>query len=144
MEIVKDESYGIIPVTKNKSDFLFLLVHQTAGHWGFPKGHKEKDESPMVAAKRELSEEAGIKDCKILDPSLFVEHYSFEKGNVTTEKTVSYFLGMVDDQPTTTPEEFKSEVSELKWLSYSQALQTITFDEAKGVLKKAAEFLSKL
>jgi bis(5'-nucleosidyl)-tetraphosphatase len=144
MEVIKDESYGIIPVIRNGSEFLFLLVHQTAGHWGFPKGHKEKDESPMVAAKRELSEETGIEDCEILDPLPIVEHYRFEKDATITEKTVSYFLGIVDNQATEVPQEFKSEVSEMKWFSYPQALETLTFKEAKEVLKKAADLLSKL
>ncbi|MGC7179236.1 NUDIX domain-containing protein [Metamycoplasma hominis] len=41
----KEKSCGAI-IFKEENDNLFvLLVEQTAGHWGFPKGHVEKNET---------------------------------------------------------------------------------------------------
>ena len=38
----------------------YLLVKGFTGKWSFPKGHREKNESPNDCAKREIYEETGI------------------------------------------------------------------------------------
>lgn len=49
---------GIIINQKNK----ILLVCNKLGYWTFPRGHIEENEDILVAAKREIKEEAGIED----------------------------------------------------------------------------------
>ena len=39
----REKSCGCIIINKNK----VLLIKQTKGHWGFPKGHIEKDETEI-------------------------------------------------------------------------------------------------
>ena len=39
-----------------------VLVCQGGVSWSFPKGHVEKGETPLVAAKREIREECGLKN----------------------------------------------------------------------------------
>ena len=39
---------------------LFLLIQQKAGHYGFPKGHVEKNETEVETAIREIKEETGL------------------------------------------------------------------------------------
>ena len=41
-----------------------LLVKHNVGHWGFPKGHMEKDEIEIQTAIREVKEETNV-DVKI-------------------------------------------------------------------------------
>lgn len=57
-QMIEDISYGIIPFWRDQQDMIrFLLIYQKEGFWGFPKGHKEGNESDIDAAKRELQEE---------------------------------------------------------------------------------------
>ena len=49
---------GIIPISYIGRKV--LMVRHPEGHWGFPKGHVEFDETEITAAKRELFEETGI------------------------------------------------------------------------------------
>ena len=42
------------------------MVKQLLGHWGFPKGHIEKDETEYETALREVKEETNI-DARIID-----------------------------------------------------------------------------
>ena len=60
----REKSCGCIIINKNK----VLLIKQTKGHWGFPKGHVEKDETEIETAIREVKEETGldIKDLKLV------------------------------------------------------------------------------
>ena len=52
----REKSCGCIIINKNK----VLLIKQTKGHWGFPKGHVEKDETEIETAIREVKEETGL------------------------------------------------------------------------------------
>ena len=48
-----------------------------SGHWSFPKGHKIAGEDDQTSAIREFTEETGITDVRIIDPSPLLEHYSY-------------------------------------------------------------------
>ena len=48
---------GIIKCTTTGK---YLLVKGFTGKWSFPKGHREKNETPLDCAKREIYEETGI------------------------------------------------------------------------------------
>lgn len=56
--IKKSVSAGGVVLNKN----LVLVVSQHGSSWSLPKGHIEKDESPLDTAKREIFEESGVKD----------------------------------------------------------------------------------
>ncbi|MFZ5500518.1 MAG: NUDIX domain-containing protein, partial [Candidatus Micrarchaeota archaeon] len=53
-----EKSCGIVLFSEDGGR-LYLLLHYTAGHWDFPKGHVEADESEAETALRELLEETG-------------------------------------------------------------------------------------
>src|SRR3989344_4714754 len=77
METKKEQSFGVIPVFKENNNFLFCLIHEAEGHWGFPKGHQDAGESEEETAKRELQEETGINNV-ILDKKSFIENFKKE------------------------------------------------------------------
>ena len=43
-----------------------LLIKDSYGRWALPKGKIEKGETPEEAAKREIGEETGIVDLKVI------------------------------------------------------------------------------
>jgi len=139
----KDQSYGIIPVYEKEKKLYFLMVLHKAGHWAFPKGHLIGNETPLETAKRELYEETGIKDCKIIKPKniSFEEKYSFEENGQIFDKTVNYFIGLVKNKSTKTPSKFKKEILSTRWATYSEAINLLTYKEAKDMLKKVKEYL---
>jgi len=57
-------SAGALVFRRTNQGIVWLVLHYTAGHWDFPKGHVEKGETMIDAARREVLEEAGIKDLK--------------------------------------------------------------------------------
>jgi len=58
----KTESSGGIV----ESDGLILVVNQFGTSWSLPKGHIERGENRIDAAKREICEESGIKNLKLI------------------------------------------------------------------------------
>ena len=120
-----------------------MVVLHKAGHWAFPKGHSKAGESILDTAKRELYEETGINNIKIENGKEFLEQYFFDEDNQTHKKTVRYFIGFTPDKETNTPDEFKQEIKQTKWLNYIEASKTLTFKKSKKILEEVKEYLKK-
>ncbi len=144
LENVHDESFGVIPVYfDSQKGPLFCIVHHTIGHWSFPKGHANGNESEQATGLRELYEETGIQKVTLFSNKKFIEIYSFKKENINYKKSVKYFVGQVFSTETEIPNDFKNEVDELKWVDYGEAKSALTFSEAKKILDDVFIFLKK-
>lgn len=134
-------SYGIIPLQKIEGEwFVFLISHQSASHWSFPKGHGEPGESPKEAAIRELKEETGLSVVKFLTDTPLIESYQFYTKGERVYKTVSYFLAAVEGEVALQVEE----IAEGKWVKFADAEKFVTFSEAKSLCTKAKKLLAKV
>ena len=149
---MKEHSFGIIPVYKENGQRRFLLVRHReysilskgvgqGGHWAFPKGHAEGAEEGVQAAVRELKEETGIEEVDVVSDVSFSEHYTFARANKNISKTVTYFIGFVHATEVRIQEE---EIQDFRWVSYGDALELITFEEARTVLQHAQLYLSSI
>jgi len=139
----KDQSFGIIPVHKKEGgEILFCLVKHSGGHWTFPKGHQEEGESKKETALRELKEETGIDKVVLAPNKNYTEKYSFTEKGVTYDKEVEYLVGWTYSTDFTTPDDFKTEISDLKWVTYEEAKSLITFSKAQAILEKVYEDLN--
>ena len=119
----------------------YLLIRQndqTEGCHGFPKGHMEPGEDECATALREIREEVGV-SATILNGFRAEEHYPLpNKPGVV--KQVVYFLAEFSGQEIHHQVE---ELTEAYLLPYEEALQMLTFEEAKQILIEAHHFLSK-
>lgn len=132
--MINEKSAGCIIIENEK----ILLVKQTSGNWGFPKGHLEKGESETEAAIRETKEETNL-DVTILDEN---KRYSIEYDtNKGTHKEAVYFLAKKTSNNITRQE---SEITEIKWFNFEEAIETISFENAKALLKKVLTDLKLL
>lgn len=122
----KEKSCGAIVINKNNK---ILLVHHNAGHWDFPKGHIENRETEEQTAIREVKEETNI-DIIINNKYRYTTSYS-PKENVIKE--VVYFLAQNIDEDKNPQLE---EVSEVKWFTFEEAMNTITYENSKEILNK--------
>jgi 8-oxo-dGTP pyrophosphatase MutT (NUDIX family) len=125
-----ERSAGAIVYTLENGEPSYLLIENHAGDWGFPKGHLEQDETPLEAALREIKEEVGL-EVKIDQGFHKTAEYVLPNGN---NKTVYYYLAAYEKQEIRRQE---SEVKDTKLLSYEEALDTLTYEDMKEVLKEA-------
>lgn len=136
-----EQSFGIIPIHQTPDGRRYLLVRHRKGHWGFPKGKAEAGESAMAAALRELAEETGIARVRVVEEPAFVERYTYERGpNKPVGKTVTYFVGYVDDERVTIR---PNELSDFAWGDRAETRARLTYDEARDLLDRVESHLKK-
>ncbi len=130
-------SAGAVVFCKNACEKKFLLLHYSKGHWGFPKGHIEEGEKEKQAALREKKEETAL-SVRLIDGFRERISYSFRENGEVENKTVSFYLAEAPLMDVV----LSPEHTEFQWLSFSDALKRLSFDNTKRVLKKANSFLS--
>ena len=104
---------------------LLVSSKKEPGHWIFPKGHVERGESAKQAALRETEEEAGV-DGDLLGPVGVLE---FDWGS--KRYRVDYFLIRA------TSETGKTDGRKKVWLPYDDALEKLTYEDTRKLLRKA-------
>ena len=66
-EIVREPTAGGVIFRRNqKNEVEILLIQDSKDRWTIPKGHIEEGETAQETAKREIGEEAGLHDVKII------------------------------------------------------------------------------
>ncbi len=126
-------------VYRENAQVEYLLLHYGGGHWDFVKGEVEEDENEEDTARRELEEETGLTDAQFIGDFREEINYFFRRAGQTIYKQVIYFLVHV----TSGRVKLSYEHAEYVWLSYEEALEKLTFKNARNVLEKAHEFLQK-
>ncbi len=123
----KEKSCGaIIYNNENK----VLIVKHNEGHWDFPKGHMEKGEDEYQTAIREVKEETSV-DIELYKNNRYTINYSPKED---VDKTVVFFLAKSKSD---TLKKQDSEIANIGWFSYDEALEVLTYDTAKELLKKS-------
>lgn len=136
----KEKSAGIILYSLTKGQREYLLLHYPSGHFDFPKGHMEGQETEQEAAKRELEEETGIQNFELIPGYRESIEYTFSVNKKVIQKEVVFFVGKTSETQVKISHEHQGFV----WLPYEQALQKLTFDNAKNLIKKAEQHLKTL
>src|SRR5512134_2914979 len=114
----------------------FLLIKDSYRHWGFPKGHLEEEESPAEAALRETAEETGLDDLVLHGPIRIIDwHFRFRGRHI--HKYCHFFL-FESPAGEVLPQEDEG-ITDHCWLSLEQALERLSYDNARGVLRRAGE-----
>jgi 8-oxo-dGTP pyrophosphatase MutT (NUDIX family) len=136
-------SAGIITYTIENENILYLLLHYESGHWDLPKGKIEPGETKQEAALRELMEETEL--TAELDEEfeeeikyIFTDYAPAEAlakagDKKLAQKTAYFFVG----RATSKEVKLSDEHTDYKWLPYKDALEQLTYDNAKTLLKKA-------
>lgn len=77
------------------NDGKVLVVNQHGNSWSFPKGHIEKGEKELGAARREIYEESGIKGLKLIKSLGAYQRHKLAKDGKEDDselKTITMFL----------------------------------------------------
>lgn len=134
-----EQSAGGVVVRRAADGPLFLLIRDPYHNWGLPKGHIEEGETAEQAARREVAEETGVRDLELLGDVATIDWY-FQDRRDRVHKFCRFFL-FASATSDTRPEAGEG-ISACVWLPYEDALERITYDNAREVLREAGRKLS--
>jgi len=119
----------------------YLLIRDSYDNWGFPKGHLEDGELPAEAALRETAEETGLEGLRLQGPIRVIDwHFRFRGRHI--HKYCHFFL-FESHQGEPVPQEDEG-ITACRWCSLGEALEVLSYDNARGVLKRAGEMVRTL
>lgn len=150
----REKSAGAIIFRREEGKRFYLLLHYKSGHWEFPKGHIEEGESNEETVRREVAEETGINDIKIIPgfkkyiKYFFRQNYGLE-GDAKNlpagrqEKRPWVFKLVVFYIAETKTKEVKisSEHLGFVWLPLEEAVKKTTFKNSKLLLREVNDFI---
>lgn len=135
--MIEATSAGAILFRDSRDEREYLLLKSRPGDWEFPKGGVEGDEELQQTAIREVKEEAGIQKFRLIDGFRRDYDYVFQANGSTIHKTVHLFIAKSYE----TSAELSHEHSDHQWRDYEQAINTITQDGPRDVLRDAHSYL---
>jgi 8-oxo-dGTP pyrophosphatase MutT (NUDIX family) len=135
---VVERSAGGVVVRSRGPDHDVLLILDPYRKWGLPKGHLEDGESSEAAAVREVAEETGLEELT-LGPELGEIDWTFRAHGRIVHKYCRFFL--MEAFAGRLQPELSEGITECRWLPVDEAIATVAYENARGILKKAAERL---
>lgn len=118
---------------------LYLLIRDSYGNWGFPKGHLERRERADTAALREVMEETGLRALTLLGAIATIEwHFRFRGALV--HKNCQFFL--MESATAETKPQHAEGITACQWTPVEEALDLIIYENARAVLRRAHEMVA--
>jgi len=139
-------SSGGVVFRNYKNNIEIALIKDGYGKYGFPKGHIEDGESREEAALREVEEETGLKNIKLLD---YLGEVNYKTKNVVNhikevgifiDKKVYYYLMNVSDREVCVPQKEEG-IKEVVWINLDAVLEKIDYDNICPVIQKAIKII---
>ena len=125
-------------VLNNKNELLFIY---RLGKWDLPKGKIESGENPQQAALREVEEECGLDNLKIIKELSPTFHVYEHKGKRILKKTFWFEMTTKSENQTLTPQTEEG-ITHVTWLNHEKVKQAMenTYENIKIIVKEALGF----
>lgn len=129
-----EKSCGAVVIRKIDKNIETLIIQMLGGHWSFPKGHVENNETEIETALREIKEETNL-DVVIDTRFREISTYS-PKPDVL--KDVIYFIAISKCDDVIIQ---KEELLNASWVEIHEAVNQITYEDDRKILKKAIKYI---
>jgi 8-oxo-dGTP pyrophosphatase MutT (NUDIX family) len=119
-----------------------LVLQHEGGKWMLPKGTIESGETPEAVALREVREETGLSNVRVVT-DLGQERYSFFWRTEDTfyDKTVHYFLLEFLGGEIPIPQREEGFVA-AEWVDVDEAMTRIRYKETREIVRRARAALA--
>ncbi len=128
-------------VTNNEGKILVVSQHGTS--WSLPKGHIDPGENAVVAAKREIYEESGIRDVEFIRELGTYERHRIgvDGGDDPSElKVITMFLFRTGEKSLRPVD---PDNPQAKWVEKSKVAALLTHEKDKEFFRAVERTLSK-
>ena len=134
-EIVREPTSGGIVWRRDKNGELeILLIQDAKDRWTIPKGHIEEGETAVQTARREIGEEAGLKQVE-MQGWLGKIHFRYRRvDRLVLMTTQIYLVKALGDTDNIKKEEW---MNGIKWFDFNEALDLIEYEDIAKLMLKA-------
>ncbi len=125
-------------VVLNPDGHVLILRRKQEGTWVLPKGKAEPGETLIQTALREVEEETGLKELKVIRQIGLVRYiFLWRPDDKNYKKTVHYFLMRINgiEQETVLEPDF----STCAWEVPSEALKMLTFENDRRIVRSIVD-----
>lgn len=124
-------------LVKNENNSFLMIFRR--GKWDFPKGKLDKGEKLEDCAVREVAEETGLKNIKLVCP-LVVTYHTYHEGSRYVLKESHWFGMTVPGDQKLTPQT-EEDISDIKWISKNELSSYLqkTFPLITDIVQAAKE-----
>lgn len=129
---------GIVVRKEAEKIFIALILEGSFSKFALPKGGVKRGETIEMAARREILEEAGIRDLELIETLGKRERLNFSKTRWTV---VHYFLFTTEQKDGTPTDQSKRHV--LKWFPLD-SLPPMAWPEQRRLIEENREKIRKL
>lgn len=131
-EIAKEATAGGIVYRRNSSGELqFLLTQDAKDRWTIPKGHIEPGETTRETAEREIQEETGLKEMRVMD-HLGKVNFRYRRQNSLVLMTMHVFLVQaMGDTDALKKEDWMNNIG---WFNIAETLDKIEYEAIEKLI----------
>lgn len=132
-EVVREPTAGGIIFRRNPKtkEVEILLIQDAKNRWTIPKGHIEEGETAKETAQREIQEETGLKEMKVLS-WLGKINFRYRRGSSLVLMTTEIFL--VQGQGKTDKLKPEDWMNGIKWFPANDALDKIEYEDIGKII----------
>lgn len=128
-EVVHETTSGgiVFRRAKDKNNAVeILLIKDAKNRWTIPKGHVEEGEEPKQTAEREIREETGLQEMRVMN-WLGKVNFRYRRNHTLVLMTMHIYL--VEGKGNTNRLHPEDWLSDIKWLSAAEAVDAIAYED---------------
>jgi len=133
---LEERSAGAVVFRRAPGGSKYLLLRYPAGHWDLPKGNIEEGEEPIQTMVREVREETGIVDLRVVPGYERKIEYFYRRDGKKVHKTVVFFLAETTVEKVT----ISFEHQDYGWFDYHEAIKMVTYPNARRLIREGEAF----
>lgn len=111
---------------KDTGEIEILLIQDAKNRWTIPKGHVEPNEEPRDTASREIMEETGLQEMKVLN---WLGKVNFRYRRVQTLVLMTMHIYLVQGLGDTDKLKGEDWLNDVKWMPVSEAVDKIEYED---------------